>query len=103
VRQTGIYLKSRLRQLSEELSLGETRGEGLLLALDLNQPVASVVVTRALELGLLLNSPRPSVLRFMPALNVSCEEIDQMMEILRESIADIVARGNALKTSPQEA
>jgi acetylornithine/N-succinyldiaminopimelate aminotransferase len=72
-------------QLSEELSLGETRGEGLLLALDLNQPVAADVVTRVLDRGLLLNSPRPSVLRFMPALNVSREEIDQMMEILRQA------------------
>jgi acetylornithine/N-succinyldiaminopimelate aminotransferase len=86
IRQNGDYLKSRLQQLSEDLSLGETRGEGLLLALDLKHPTAGAVVENALERGLLLNSPRPSVLRFMPALNVTCAEIDQMMEFLRESI-----------------
>jgi len=32
--------------------------------------------------GLLLNSPRPNLLRFMPALNVSEAEIDQMIEQL---------------------
>ena len=34
--------------------------------------------------GLLLNAPRPSLLRFMPALNVTREEIDQMIGMLRE-------------------
>jgi acetylornithine/N-succinyldiaminopimelate aminotransferase len=29
--------------------------------------------------GLLLNSPRPDLLRFMPALNVTKEELDQML------------------------
>ena len=33
--------------------------------------------------GLLLNAPRPSLLRFMPALNVTREEIDQMIGMLR--------------------
>jgi len=32
--------------------------------------------------GLLLNAPRPNLLRFMPALNVSEGEIDQMIEAL---------------------
>jgi acetylornithine/N-succinyldiaminopimelate aminotransferase len=86
VRQNGDYLKAELKQLSQEFSLGEERGEGLLLALDLNQPVAARVVENALERGLLLNSPRPSVLRFMPALNVTREEIDCMIGILREAI-----------------
>jgi acetylornithine/N-succinyldiaminopimelate aminotransferase len=32
--------------------------------------------------GLLLNAPRPNLLRFMPALNVSEAEIDQMIGML---------------------
>jgi acetylornithine/N-succinyldiaminopimelate aminotransferase len=87
VRRNGDYLKVRLQQLSTDLALGETRGEGLLLALDLNQPVAAGMVSSALERGLLINAPRPSVLRFMPALNVSRDEIDQMVGILRNVIA----------------
>jgi acetylornithine/N-succinyldiaminopimelate aminotransferase len=34
--------------------------------------------------GLLINSPRPNLLRFMPALNVSEDEIHQMANMLRE-------------------
>ena len=33
--------------------------------------------------GLLLNAARPNLLRFMPALNVTKDEIDQMMAMLR--------------------
>jgi acetylornithine/N-succinyldiaminopimelate aminotransferase len=36
-------------------------------------------VAQAFDDGLLLNSPQPDALRFMPALNVSREEIDAMV------------------------
>lgn len=39
--------------------------------------------------GLLLNSPRPNLLRFMPALNVSKEEIDQMIAMLAEVLGKL--------------
>ena len=32
--------------------------------------------------GLLINAPRPDTLRFMPALNVTRDEIDQMLVLL---------------------
>jgi len=86
VESRGIYFAAQLAALSGELGLVEIRARGLLLAIELNQPIASRVVDTALELGLLINAPRPSVLRFMPALNVTCGEIDRMMEILRQSI-----------------
>ena len=42
-------------------------------------------------IGLLLNAPRPNLLRFMPALTVSEEEIDMMMRILADLLARIAA------------
>ena len=42
------------------------------------------IVEEAFARGLLLSSPRPDTLRFMPALTVSEEEIDRMIEILEE-------------------
>jgi len=86
VRENGTYLTSQLRRLSEQAGLGVVRGLGLLLALELNQPIGSKVVEEALSRRLLINSPRPSALRFMPALNVTRTEIDRMLEILREAI-----------------
>ena len=75
----GEYLRGRLRQLSAKRGLGEVRGQGLLLALDLGSDTGPLLVERALDCGLLLNAPRPSVLRFMPALNVGDAEIDTMV------------------------
>jgi acetylornithine/N-succinyldiaminopimelate aminotransferase len=51
-----------------------------LLALDLKLPMGAAIVTQAFEDGLLLNSPQPDALRFMPALNVTREEIAEMIE-----------------------
>lgn len=59
------------------------RGKGLLLALDLcNGDNACWVSDKALERGLLLNTPWPDSLRFMPALNASFSQIDLRLEIL---------------------
>lgn len=78
----GDSLAQRLRELSARRGFAGERGSGLLRALDLGRPIAAQVVdaARALEPeGLLLNAPRPSLLRFMPALNVTREEIDRMV------------------------
>jgi len=89
VRENGNYLESHLQDLSRELRLGEVRARGLLQALELGQEIGSAVVDAALVRGLLVNSPRPAVLRFMPALNVSRAEIDEMIGILREAIKSV--------------
>jgi len=80
--ETGLFLESELQRLSARHGLGEVRGRGLLLALDLKLPVGPAIVAQAFEQGLLLNSPRPDTLRFMPALNVTRDEISQMIEAL---------------------
>jgi acetylornithine/N-succinyldiaminopimelate aminotransferase len=78
----GLFLESELQKLSARHGLGEVRGRGLLLALDLKLPIGAAIVAQALQSGLLLNSPQPDALRFMPALNVNREEILQMIDQL---------------------
>lgn len=86
VRRAGERLASALAGLSRELGLGEVRGMGLLLALELGADIGPHVVAAARERGLLLNSPRPSCLRFMPALDIPDEQIDEGIALLRASI-----------------
>src|ERR1700686_875309 len=76
----GLFLESELQRLSARHGLGEVRGRGLLLALDLKHPIGASIVAQAREAGMLLNSPQPGALRFMPALNVTREEITEMIE-----------------------
>jgi acetylornithine/N-succinyldiaminopimelate aminotransferase len=87
VEQAGAYLTKGLQTLSKKHRLGETRGQGLLLALDLGRDSAAATVDRAREQGLLINGPRPDTLRFMPALNVTDAEIDTMLDILDTVLA----------------
>jgi acetylornithine/N-succinyldiaminopimelate aminotransferase len=82
VADSGLYLESELQRLSARHGLGEVRGRGLLLALDLRVPIAPLIVAAALDDGVLLNAPRPDALRFMPALNVTRQEIDLMIRCL---------------------
>ncbi|MDA0256882.1 MAG: aminotransferase class III-fold pyridoxal phosphate-dependent enzyme, partial [Chloroflexi bacterium] len=63
------------------------RGRGLLRGLELEREVAPQVVANALERGLLLNAVRPNVLRFMPPLTVTDEEIEQAVALTEEAIA----------------
>jgi acetylornithine/N-succinyldiaminopimelate aminotransferase len=82
VQACGDDLVKELTALSARRSLGEVRGRGLLLALDLKRDIASKVVELARDAGLLLNAPRPNLLRFMPALNLKREETDAMLSTL---------------------
>jgi len=90
--QAGGYFGDRLHMLSGKRGCGEVRGQGLLLALDLKRDIASQVADLARTRGLLINAPRPDSLRFMPALTVTDEEIDQMIDVLDGVLGDI-ARG----------
>ena len=87
VKAKGELLKSELLKLSKEFGLEGERGEGLLRALMLGKDIGGKLVELARERnpeGLLINSPRPNLLRFMPALNISDDEIRQMINMLRE-------------------
>jgi len=89
--ETGLFLEGELQKLSARHGLGEVRGRGLLLALDLKLPIGASIVAQAFENGLLLNSPQPDALRFMPALNVTREEIAEMVEGLDAILTSVGA------------
>ena len=78
----GLLLERELQRLSARHGLGDVRGRGLLLALDLKLPIGASIVAQAFSDGVLLNSPQPDALRFMPALNVTREEISLMIDCL---------------------
>ena len=92
VRAKGELLSKELRAISAEFNLDGERGEGLLRALMLSSDIGAKLVELARDRtpeGLLINSPRPNLLRFMPALNVSDDEIRQMCNILRELLKQV--------------
>ena len=92
VKAKGELLKSELLKLASEFNLEGERGEGLLRALMLGKDIGPKLVELARDRspeGLLINSPRPNLLRFMPALNVSDDDIRQMCNMLRELLKEV--------------
>jgi acetylornithine/N-succinyldiaminopimelate aminotransferase len=92
VAERGRELTGALRQLAAKHGLGEVRGRGLLVALDLGREAGAKVVDAARERGLLINSPRPETLRFMPALTTTRAEIDAMLGLLDQALGSVLAR-----------
>jgi len=84
IKEKSNLLVIGLKKLSKEFGLGEVRGNGLLIALDTKAIDANELVNQALQKGLLINAPRINALRFMPALNVSEEEIEIMLSLLED-------------------
>ena len=82
VREVAPYLE----QLKEKYDcITERRGTGLMQGLVFDCPVRDVI-ERALENGLLLINAGADILRFVPPLIISKENVDEMIEILESCI-----------------
>ncbi|MEW6439643.1 MAG: acetylornithine transaminase [bacterium] len=82
-RQAGTYLRRGLERIAQKLPalVREVRGRGLILAMELQVP-GGPFVKACMEAGLLVNCTAERVLRFLPPLVVSREEIDEMLATL---------------------
>jgi acetylornithine/N-succinyldiaminopimelate aminotransferase len=63
-------------------AVGEIRGLGLLIAIELGGDWAAEIVGKALEKGLVVNNVAPNAVRLAPPLIVSDDQIEQAVEIL---------------------
>lgn len=82
VKKTGAYLYGRLKEFKNKFSfITEIRGLGLMLGVELSRE-SFPLFEYALEKKLIINSTHGNVLRIMPALNVTKEEIDKGLDIL---------------------
>ena len=71
------------------------RGAGLLLAAQLDTPVAKEAAARALELGLLVNPVRPDAVRVAPPLLVRDDELARALDVLGQALAEVGAGAGA--------
>ena len=84
----GAYTRNKLDQLRERFPIiDHIRGKGLMLGLQLNMPGADIV-SRCLEKGLRINCTQETVLRMMPSMTVTQDEIDAAVAILEEVLGE---------------
>ena len=85
----GNYLKQQLgKQLEGCENVVDIRGQGLMLAVELNTPCAGLVDAAAKK-GLLINVTAESVIWLLPPLNLTNEDADQLVTLL----SDVIKQG----------
>lgn len=83
VRTVGAYLEEKLEQLAKRHDcVRERRGKGLMQGLELSEKAVGEVIAAAREKGLLVISAEHNVLRMLPPLVITGEDVDKAVEIL---------------------
>ncbi|MDP3485151.1 MAG: aminotransferase class III-fold pyridoxal phosphate-dependent enzyme, partial [Methanobacteriaceae archaeon] len=66
------------------------RGKGLLIAIEMaDEDIAASLNSKCFDNGLLLNVTQGNVIRMFPALNISKEEMEEGLEIFKNSLIEI--------------
>lgn len=88
VREVAPYLWEKLDEIMQKHpSVKEHRGAGFMQGLVFEKPVAPVI-NKAIENGLILINAGANILRFVPPLIITKENIDEMISILDKCIED---------------
>jgi predicted acetylornithine/succinylornithine family transaminase len=95
IRDTGVHLSKGLtRLLADSTVATQSRGTGLLQALELSMPVRPIV-EQGLAKGLLLNSVQGNILRFLPPYLLEKSHVDEAMEQLDSLLAAVEPQTSA--------
>ena len=88
VRETAPYLEQTLDGLMAEFDiLTQRRGKGLMQGVVVRDVPVGKIVSKALENGLVILSAGSDVIRLVPPLVITKEDIDEMAEKLRATLA----------------
>jgi 4-aminobutyrate aminotransferase len=100
--RVGAHFMTRLRSLAERFDvIGEVRGRGLMIGMELVEDRASKhpapaisegLIRQAFQNGLLLLTCGVSTVRFMPPLVVTDAQVDEAIAILEQSLNEVLAR-----------
>jgi 4-aminobutyrate aminotransferase len=99
----GGYFMAKLEQFaSRHAVVGEVRGKGLMIGMELvlnrqskipAKALCDALVTRAYHNGLILLSCGQSTVRFMPPLMIAESDVDEAVALLDVSLAEVLAHG----------
>lgn len=86
------YLRSKLTVLKEKYGLiNEIKGMGLLIGISINGENYKALVNKCFEKGLLVVTAGSDVVRLLPPLNVTKEEIDEALALLELAMKEMVS------------
>ena len=89
VKDNAEHVRERLEAASESLSIvTELRICGMMIGIELNIP-STPAVAKAMERGVLLNATQDTVVRLLPAMNISREELDDGIDVVIEVLNEM--------------
>ena len=93
VRARSEQLRQRIESLADRNeAVKGVRGSGLLLGVELDRDISADVVVAGVQRGILMNPVRPDVVRLMPPLTITQDEVDRGVELLELAIRDVLSK-----------
>lgn len=87
VKEVSKYLYERLEEVKASCpDIVDHRGKGFMQGLEFNKPVADIIC-KALDNGLVLINAGTNIIRIMPPLIITKDNVDEMVEILKKSLS----------------
>jgi len=89
VNEVGNYLYEKLEELSKELGpkvIKAHRGIGLMQGLEFVEPVGTII-NKCMDDGLILINAGTNIIRFVPPLVITRQDVDSMLAILKKNIS----------------
>ncbi|WLD10030.1 aspartate aminotransferase family protein [Planctellipticum variicoloris] len=88
-RQMGERFRGHFAALREELPIiQDVRVRGMMIGVELSVP-ATAAVGRCMERGVLINVTHDTVVRLLPPLNITAEEVDEGAEVVCQAIREL--------------
>ncbi|MCR4649601.1 MAG: aspartate aminotransferase family protein [Lachnospiraceae bacterium] len=85
-KEVGAYLFEKLEEVKNSYpQIKDHRGMGLMQGLEFDAPVANII-NKALDKGLVLINAGTNIIRFLPPLIITKDDVDKMIVILKEAI-----------------
>ena len=91
VAEMSARFQSHFEALKQELPIiRELRVRGMMIGVDLTIP-AGPAVGKCMQRGVLVNATHDTVVRLLPALNVTAEQVDEGCEVIAEVLREMAA------------
>ncbi len=92
-KKVGDYLQTQLNGLRKDRPyITDVRGHGLLVGIEFDSEITGEILPKLIEEGVLMNAPAGNVLRFMPPLVLTEEEVDEVVAKLAKVLDEVKAK-----------
>ena len=93
--EVGAYFREKIAALALQFPdvIGDLRGMGLMLGINLLKPVGKAFVSAALSEGLIINATGETTIRLVPPLILTKADVDQAIVLMAKAIQSVEATG----------